>query len=65
VFITKLVQVRRETTRAITVQTGMWEVLVSDLAQDTTYPDRVFVRFIAVLWKMTRGQKLGYGILYL
>lgn len=62
-FITRLVQVRKETTQAVTLQTGMWEVLVSNLAQDTNYPNRFFVGFITALWKMTRGQKSGHGIL--
>ena len=65
-FITKLVQVNRETTQAITLQTVKWEASVSVLAQDTNYPDRFFVGFITALWKMTRGQiKLGHDILYL
>jgi hypothetical protein len=60
------VQIRRETTQAISLQTVMWEVSVSDLAQDTNYPDRFFVGFITTLWKMKRGQiRLGHGILYL
>jgi hypothetical protein len=43
----------------------MWEVSVSNLAQDMNYPDRFFVGFITTLWKMKRGQiKLGHGILY-
>ena len=65
-FITKLVQVCREATEAVTIQTAMWEVSVSSLGQDTNYPDTFFVGFITALWKMIRGQiKFGHGILYL
>ena len=65
-FITKLVQGRRETTQAVNLQTGMWQMSLSNLAQDSNYTERFFVDFITALWKMTRGQtKLGHGILYL